>query len=349
MKYLRIITVFLFLLGLMSCENELNVNDDWSDITVVYGILDRTQDTNWVRIHRAWLGQDKVSIGAQSPDSIYYAQTLLVQLEELNASGEIVHLIDLIFDNTSRELEEGEFTTEEYRLYRTSETLKADTEYRLRIQKNNGKPDITATTRVLEDDLRVVRPTPAQLIALEPLKDYTIQFDTQEGSKIFQTYVTLRYKEHPIGQPGQLSYHEAVARLPVTDVNNTDGDVRVIVGYNTESLLQSFRNEIPFDPGVWRYFQALDFTVLAGDEDLHTFINVNQPATGIVSERPDFSNIEGGYGLFASRALNGRYNKSLNEAGLNNLILSDLTCDLNFVKVTTTDTCWCDQGNLACQ
>lgn len=132
-------------------------------------------------------------------------------------------------------------------------------------------------------------------------------------------------------------------------MNNTGGDVRVIVGYNTESLLQSFRNEVPYDPNVWRYFQALDFTVLAGDEDLHTFINVNQPATGIVSERPDFSNIEGGYGLFASRALNGRYNKSFNESGLNTLILSDLTCDLNFVKVTTTDTCLCDQGNLACQ
>lgn len=346
LKNLTLSLLTVAILG--SCSNELEVNDNWSDITVVYGILDVTQDTNWIRVHRAWLGEDNINVGAQSPDSIYYSQTINVSLEELNDNGDVVKSFPLTYDDQSRQLNEGVFTTDGYHLYRTTENLTAGATYRLLIAKNNGNPDITAETIVLEDNLNIVRPSAAQLIPLEDGRDYTVQFDSQEGSKIFQTFITLHYKEHPIGFPDQETFHTATVRLPSADVNNTAGGVRVIVGWSTETFLDGIRNEVPFDPNVWRYFRGLDFTVLAGDEDLHTYINVNQPATGIVSERPDFSNIVGGYGLLASRALNGRYDKDLNEPGLNNLVLNDLTCDRNFVKVTTTDTCWCNMGSFEC-
>jgi len=38
-----------------------------------------------------------------------------------------------------------------------------------------------------------------------------------------------------------------------------------------------------------------------GTDDLQTYINVNKPFSGIVQERPVFSNIENGVGLFSSR------------------------------------------------
>ena len=38
-----------------------------------------------------------------------------------------------------------------------------------------------------------------------------------------------------------------------------------------------------------------------GTTDLETYINVNQPITGIVQERPQFSNINNGTGIFSSR------------------------------------------------
>ena len=38
-----------------------------------------------------------------------------------------------------------------------------------------------------------------------------------------------------------------------------------------------------------------------GTTDLETYINVNQPITGIVQERPSFTNINNGLGLFSSR------------------------------------------------
>jgi len=38
-----------------------------------------------------------------------------------------------------------------------------------------------------------------------------------------------------------------------------------------------------------------------GTQELQTYINVNQPYSSIVQERPSYSNINNGIGLFSSR------------------------------------------------
>ena len=38
-----------------------------------------------------------------------------------------------------------------------------------------------------------------------------------------------------------------------------------------------------------------------GSEDLNTYIKVNEPITGIVQKRPQFTNINNGIGIFSSR------------------------------------------------
>ena len=48
-------------------------------------------------------------------------------------------------------------------------------------------------------------------------------------------------------------------------------------------------------------FLNLDLIMTIGTDDLQTYINVNKPFSGIVQERPVFSNIENGVGLFSSR------------------------------------------------
>ena len=50
-----------------------------------------------------------------------------------------------------------------------------------------------------------------------------------------------------------------------------------------------------------------------GTTDLETYIDVNKPITGIVQERPHFSNINNGIGLFSSRFTHVRSDVLLNE------------------------------------
>ncbi len=338
--------VFLF-----ACDNSLNVNDEWQDTSVVYAILDAKADTQWVRLQRGWLGQGDIDQSAQTGDSIYYSETFQVLLEELNASGAVNKSITLDYDNSSRQLNDGFFTSDGFHLYRTTESIVPDRNYRLRIIKNNGEAEVRGNAYVINGNHTITRPTAVQKIAWEPFRDYTVEFNTQENAKVFQTFITLNYKEinsqNPSAKPDTL---KATVRLPLRTVNTLNSGQAVIVGYTTESLLQGFRQAIPLDPNVKRFVIDIDFEVLAGGEDLYTYMSVNEPATGIVTERPDFSNIENGYGLMSSRALNGRYEKEFSEQGLLQFILSDAMCDRNFGRVFNTpqgnDTCYCDSfGN----
>ena len=79
------------------------------------------------------------------------------------------------------------------------------------------------------------------------------------------------------------------------------------------------------------------------DENLHTYMEVNEPASGIVTERPVFTNINGGIGLFASR--NVTVFKQINSTTLiklslnseKELVWGDYTKDYKFCSENYTD------------
>ena len=55
----KIFLVFnFFVLLFTSCETEFDVNADGDEIIVVYGLLDSSKDTQFVKINKAFLGED---------------------------------------------------------------------------------------------------------------------------------------------------------------------------------------------------------------------------------------------------------------------------------------------------
>jgi hypothetical protein len=44
----------------------------------------------------------------------------------------------------------------------------------------------------------------------------------------------------------------------------------------------------------------LEYIITAGNDDLNTFLEVNQPSNSIAQDKPNYSNIKGGVGIFAS-------------------------------------------------
>ena len=60
------------LLTLASCDNTLDVTAPFENVPIVYATLDPNSDTQYVRIGRAYLGQDGPNGGLTHPDSVYY-------------------------------------------------------------------------------------------------------------------------------------------------------------------------------------------------------------------------------------------------------------------------------------
>ena len=76
---------FYFLLVLISCNNDLEINENWKDIPVIYGILNPGSDENidnisgsgrnydhYVRVQKSFLGDGSALTYTQVSDSIYY-------------------------------------------------------------------------------------------------------------------------------------------------------------------------------------------------------------------------------------------------------------------------------------
>ena len=70
----KIISLFLIILTVFSsCETEFNVNADWKEVTVIYGLLDQSQDKQYIRINKAFLDPNQNAFDvAKDFDSIYF-------------------------------------------------------------------------------------------------------------------------------------------------------------------------------------------------------------------------------------------------------------------------------------
>ena len=69
----NILFVFLALSILTACDNEVDLNAEFEDTTVVYGFLNTSVDTQFIRINRAFLEDGKNAIElAQESDRLFY-------------------------------------------------------------------------------------------------------------------------------------------------------------------------------------------------------------------------------------------------------------------------------------
>ena len=49
-----------------------------------------------------------------------------------------------------------------------------------------------------------------------------------------------------------------------------------------------------------RVVGTLDFIVTVAEDEFSTYLDINQPLSGIVQTRPEFTNVENGLGIFSS-------------------------------------------------
>ena len=69
---------------LYSCEEDFEINAPYQDITVVYGLIDQGQDTIFLKINKAFLGDGNVLEMAKIEDSSEYVNGLEATIEEWN-------------------------------------------------------------------------------------------------------------------------------------------------------------------------------------------------------------------------------------------------------------------------
>ena len=320
-----------FAMLILSCETDFDVNSEWKETTVVYGLLDASADTQFVKIGKAFLGEMDAFQMAQYADSINYDTNVLDVMIYKWGISEIVDSIKLVPVPTVRvdaESIDGIFNDSIiiYTFINENSFLQINYNYELVIRNKISENLVTSSTSIIDGltfemplnfKLGFVVPTSSSNNSFE-FSTSTVEWDNPMNSNgsIFQLDLIFNYIEN--GSPLSITFSQ--------DQVDSSEDKITIEG---ESFFTFLRSSIDINPSKVRSFSSIDLVMTVGSEDLETYINVNKPANGVVQERPSFTNINNGVGLFSSRFTKARFDIELTQSSLNYLKSVD-GLDLNF-------------------
>ena len=350
MKKIILLLSPIFLL-LSSCETDFDVSGDWKEIPVVYGILDKNEATHYIRINKAFLGDEDAFVMAQENDSINFSN-LTVRLIEFNAtSGAAVDSFEL--DTTYVTLENGIFGdngNQLQKLWKTTETLDPTRNYRLRVINNYSGNIVTSETPIVKA-FSITQPSasPQSKVSFignnDAYSSYSVKFAPAGNGKVYEVTIVFYYREVNLST-NDTTQHSIVWKQSqyVADPNESLIQIN-LEGENFFSYLGSIVGELPanYKRLIGRGLvdtepdgnsdDHIDVLINVGGDELYNYIEINKPAaSGVLLDKPVYTNIENGLGIFSSRTSNSVLNKSLSVKSVTELKAGPYTGNLGFFQ-----------------
>ncbi len=335
MRKVLVFTISIISLFLGSCSNDLEINAPWKDVTVVFGLLNVDSSSHYIRISKAFLGEGDALEFASQFDSIYYNPDLLdvkvyrVYNDEVKDSFLCSVVTDIAKDP-------GIFSNPSQIIYSFNASLtgteKENSIYRLEVKNTITGNVATAETKLVKP-VTFSKPSPtnvnvpaSRLIDLDPTKSTAIEWRTVENGKMYELFIRFKYRE-VIGSDTVKKEVEMNLGRNTYD-NSTVGDLKRLSIENA-SIFQAIHASIPVQSSVIRIADSLQFQINVAADDMTTYLNINQPSNTVAQERPQYTNVTNGIGLFSSRNSKTR-SKYINDETIVYLQADPLTRDLNW-------------------
>jgi len=294
-KFFAFIILALSLTVFTSCDKDIQINDDYKDITIVYGLLNPSDSLSYLRIEKAFLSDGDIFQAAQIPDSNLYSYKLDVKL--FNQDGDLVVVFDTM---TIYNKNEGIFYAPVMQVYYavTKDLLNDNDVYTLKII-NPKTGEIQTSSSKLIDGTGVKIDKPNLNITFE--KNYAIKFKSIKDARLYQANIRFHYLEENINTGDSLPYYVDWV-LPSVTSQSLSGNENLEIPYEGSAFYANLENKIPIKNDVIRREGKIELILRVADEVFNLYLEVNKPSSSLVIDRPAFTNIENGYGLFASRS-----------------------------------------------
>lgn len=306
---------------LVSCSTKVDIYADYKEIPVVYGLIEADADTNFVKITKAFCGNNDNPINAfevaQIYDSSDYPGKLDAFIEELKSnSGQSYRPTGRKFGLdtlTLHDKTEGLFYSPHQKVYYTTERFNVNhgaEKYRYKLYV--VKPDfdtVTAETGVVAGDVRVGQ-TQVSFQSAPTEAVSSLIFSSTEEAVIYEIGMRFSYREGHTDQPmvaKEVHWSFGARTLGGYEkVENTDDLYRVYYSLNTlfNYLERAIGNDTVWDvnhPNVVRYIDGMTVFIAAAGEDFNNYYQYLQSSQNGLSLSSEYSNVNGGVGLFSSR------------------------------------------------
>jgi len=327
-KFNFLLLLSLALFTLQSCKKTLEVNGEWKDVTIVYGLLDQTEPVHYVKVTKAFLGPGNALQFATIPDSSNYFHPLQVTMDEYIGSQFLRTIV--LHDTLIQNKDSGVFYFPVQKVYMTHARLGADTTYHLVIKD-------TVTHKVIEGyatligDFDVEKPNSWARASFQSGKNSEVKWMSAKGGKRYQLTIRIRYAESTIGVPNStvIKSLDWIALSDIMSISEKGGQ-NMDYFIPGESFYMFMGSHIQVNPAVTRALRDCDYLFTVGSEDLSTYMDVSQPSLTIIQEKPAFSDIINGIGLFTARVVHSVDTMRFSDFTLNEIKTNQYTKNLGF-------------------
>ena len=295
------IILLLFSVFFLSCETDFDVNAEWQDVTVVFGLLDPNNEDQLIKINKAFLGPgDALQMASVADSTNYDPSEITVKVHRVKQQqfGGYDTLASVTLSDTLLEKDEGLFSTEENIIYtfkKPSSFYNTNSLYLLDILNENTQERITSETEIINTfSFESLNPSfewglyNGELPDSLKFRTKKIEWQKSPNGLIYQLDIVINFLEN--NDTVNLVWSQPL-------VEYTSGNMSLQI--KGEQFFQFLVNNL--DNNTVKQFLNLDLVMTIGTVELKTYIDVNKPFSGIVQERPTYKNINNGIGLFSSR------------------------------------------------
>lgn len=325
--FLALVALFPF-----SCDDSFDVTAEWKDITVVYGLLNQNESTHYVKINKAFLGEGDAMLMAAEPDSSTYNGNLDVWIEEYNGLSFTGRLF-MLDTTTIYNKEPGVFYAPEQIVYYTNAHLDPNMDYKLKI--NNGETGklVEAVTGLVRP-FSILNPRAGQVLynfAAPSGATTEVKWKSAVNGRLYQLVIRFHYYEKNLATQvtdSTLYVDWIFGNRKSSGLKGTEDMVEI---FPADNFYKTLSANIPVKSGVERYPGPVDFIVYVGADELSTYIDISKPTNSIIQERPQYTNVTNGVGIFSARSSSMR-TLDLNSRSKDSLVDGVYTQHLNFIK-----------------
>jgi hypothetical protein len=331
MRFLRFLLPALFVLPvLVSCNKELNVNADWQDITVVYGLLDQNDTLHYIKITKAFLGPGDALQFAQIPDSSNYPDKLDVRLEAWDGSTKKDEMACDTMTIHNKEAGDSIFYYPDQLMYYATGPLNQGYTYKLKILNKKTGKEISGQTNLIPH-FTVERPFSFLPINFIPGEKNELKWYSAKDGRRYQITVRFHYIESLKSDTSvkAFKYVDWIIFNNIRTMTNQGGEIMDYY-YPCDGFYANLGAKIPVDYNLNRVARTVDFIFSVASDDLNTYMEVTSPSLGIIQERPAFTNITNGIGIFSSRTQVRIDSLGIRIETVNQLKVNEYTKNLGF-------------------
>ena len=352
LKRLSIFALCIAALGFKSCNTEFSVNGNYQITPVVMGVLDHGDSVHIIKITKAYLGDGDNLVYAQIPDSNYF-KTVEATVVEFDEDGIETGREWTLMDSTITNKDTGVFYAPEQQIYYfVEDELKENYEYELRATCYDSETQfhsIDARTTMI-NGFGIASPAifasdrinfnGATVNSDADYKTYNFTVTEALNASLYNYKYTFRWREYYLDGTEQdfalVRNNEDIIQESYTQANSHTAIYRGLeffrwLGGYTNTGGAEVEGVISPDPDLERrVVLGIDIRISIAHHNLEQFMNVSKPQTGIAQAQPEFTNVNGGLGLFSSRHIFELIDYRLSKNSMKELCNGQYTGDLQF-------------------